>query len=62
MIENKPKILNRDEKFLKKICYETLKTKIYFFINDVYEQRERLMLNFGHTFAHAIDVDGYIKK
>ncbi len=62
LIKNKVKILNRDEKFLKKICYETIKTKISFFINDVYEQKERLMLNFGHTFAHAIEMSTDISK
>ena len=35
---------------------ETLKTKIFFFQNDVYEKKDRLILNFGHTFAHAIEM------
>jgi len=62
LINNQKKILNRDEKFLKKICYETLNTKIFFFVNDVYEQKERLMLNFGHTFAHAIEMSTDLLK
>ena len=56
LINNKDKILDRNEQFLKKICFETLKIKISFFINDVYEQEKRLKLNFGHTFAHAIEM------
>ena len=62
LLNNKKKILNRNEKFLKKIYYETLKTKISFFINDVYEQNERLMLNLGHTFAHAIEMSTDLSK
>ena len=35
---------------------ESLKTKIYYFSKDVYEKERRLILNFGHTFAHAIEM------
>ena len=31
-------------------------TKIKFFKDDVYENSKRLNLNFGHTFAHAIEM------
>ena len=34
----------------------TLQTKIKFFKNDIYENNKRLNLNFGHTFAHAIEM------
>ena len=33
-----------------------MKTKIYYFKNDIYENDERLCLNFGHTFAHSIEM------
>ena len=56
MLENKTKFLNRDYDFVFKIIKSTLKTKIKFFKNDVYENNERLKLNFGHTFAHAIEM------
>lgn len=57
ILENKPKkILQRDFKTIQKICYETLRTKIFFFKNDVFEKNTRLNLNFGHTFAHAIEM------
>ena len=36
----KDKILNRDTNLLFKICYLTLKTKINFFINDIYEKNK----------------------
>ena len=38
------------------MCYLTLKTKINFFLGDIYEKNKRLSLNFGHTFAHAIEM------
>ena len=38
------------------MCYLTLKTKLKFFIDDIYEKDKRLSLNFGHTFAHAIEM------
>ncbi len=51
-------------KNLSKIIIETLKTKISFFKDDVKEKNTRLFLNFGHTFAHAIEMttDKYLKK
>ena len=56
-LQNKQKeIINRDWKVLKEIISETLKTKIYYFKNDIYENDERLCLNFGHTFAHSIEM------
>jgi len=53
---NKKKIIKRDFKLLTTLFSETLKTKIYFFINDIKEKNKRLYLNFGHTFAHAIEM------
>ena len=54
-IENKNKIISRNFLFVSKIIKETLETKIKFFKNDVEEKNKRLILNFGHTFAHAIE-------
>ena len=56
MERNKEKIIKRDFKIVQKIRSETLKTKLFFFINDVSEKNKRLNLNFGHTFAHAIEM------
>ena len=64
-IENFHKeIKERKFKILKKVIFETLKVKIYYFKKDIYEKNIRLNLNFGHTFAHAIEMatDKYIKK
>ena len=52
----KERILNRDFQYLSKIIYETLKVKISLFKDDVFENNKRLFLNFGHTFAHAIEM------
>ena len=49
-------IHERDFKTLREIVFLTLKTKIKFFVNDIYENNQRLCLNFGHTFAHAIEM------
>jgi len=56
MLQNKRKILRKDFSFVSKIIKYTLQTKINFFKNDVYEEGKRLNLNFGHTFAHAIEM------
>ena len=60
--KNFKKIINRDFSFLAKIIKLVLNSKIKFFKNDVYEQSKRLRLNFGHTFAHAIEMSLKSKK
>jgi 3-dehydroquinate synthase len=37
------------------IIVRTLKTKKWFIETDEFDQKERLLLNFGHTFGHAIE-------
>lgn len=49
-------IKKKNSEYVKQICFKSLKTKISFFKNDITEKKERLMLNFGHTFAHAIEM------
>jgi len=56
--KKKDLIFNRDFKTLKILIYLTLKTKINFFLKDIKENNKRLFLNFGHTFAHAIESAG----
>jgi len=57
-------IINRDFKYLSILISESLKTKISFFLKDIKENKKRLYLNFGHTFAHAIEMatDKLVKK
>ena len=49
-------VMGRNFKFISNLIYLTLKTKIKFFSKDVFEENERLKLNFGHTFAHALEM------
>jgi len=49
-------IKKKNTKYVKDLCFRSLRIKINFFKNDIMEKRERLMLNFGHTFAHAIEM------
>ena len=53
---NKEKFLSRKYNFLSQLIKLTLTTKIKFFKDDVFEHSKRLNLNFGHTFAHAIEM------
>jgi 3-dehydroquinate synthase len=53
---NQNLIETRNFKFMSHLIRESLKTKIYYFSKDVYEKERRLILNFGHTFAHAIEM------
>lgn len=54
--KNYKEFINRKKEILNKLIYFSLKTKIKFFKDDVNEKKERLSLNFGHTFAHAIEM------
>lgn len=40
---------------VQKIIVRSLQTKIWFIETDEFDQKERLLLNFGHTFGHAIE-------
>ena len=56
LIENQELLEKRNFEFMSKLICESLKTKIFYFSKDVYEKDSRLALNFGHTFAHAIEM------
>jgi len=62
--KNSDKILiNKDSNFLKKAIVKSCKIKIYFVKKDINEKNIRMILNFGHTFAHAIELqNNYSKK
>ena len=56
-------LIERNLNFLKEAITESCKIKIYFVNKDVYEKNSRMILNFGHTFAHAIEAqNNYSKK
>jgi len=54
--KNKNRYLKRDFNVLSEIIFLCLKSKIKLFKDDVFENNRRLNLNFGHTFAHAIEM------
>ena len=56
LIQNKSKVIARNFEIISHLVNLTLQTKINFFKNDIYENSKRLNLNFGHTFAHAIEM------
>jgi 3-dehydroquinate synthase len=60
---SKQLLINRNLNLLKKAIIESCKIKIYFVNKDIYEKNIRMILNFGHTFAHAIEAQNdYSKK
>ena len=64
-LENNSKqlLIDRNLNSLKKAIIESCKIKIHFVNKDVYEKNIRMILNFGHTFAHAIEAqNNYSKK
>ena len=62
-INSKRLIVNRNLNLLKKAIIESCKVKLHFVKKDVYEKNIRMILNFGHTFAHAIETQNkYSKK
>ena len=56
-------LINRNLDYLKEAIVRSCKVKIYFVNKDVNEKNIRMILNFGHTFAHAIELqNNYSKK
>ena len=54
-------VLSRDLKILEEIVYESIKTKAKIVTQDEKENGVRALLNFGHTFGHAIE-SYYLEK
>ena len=52
---NSQQIIGREESVLKSIIEESIKTKSKIVTKDVKENGIRAILNFGHTFGHAIE-------
>ena len=60
--DNAKKITERNEKILKSIIEESIKTKSKIVTKDEKENGIRAILNFGHTFGHAIEAHHGYKK
>lgn len=58
--ENIQKIINKEEDVLKTVIYQSLKIKKEIVEQDEKEKDIRKLLNYGHTFGHAIEsLNGY---
>ena len=55
-------ILNRNHKIIEEVIFESIKTKAKIVTRDEKETGIRALLNFGHTFGHAIEAHGKYKK
>ena len=55
-------ILNRNHKIIEEVIFESIKTKAKIVTKDEKETGIRALLNFGHTFGHAIEAHGKYKK
>ncbi len=62
LLDNSEKILLRDMNYLAKIIKTSLKLKIAVVQKDEKEQGLRKILNFGHTYGHAIEKITNYKK
>lgn len=56
LFEHKNAILKRNEKHLVYLMKRTIKIKVDHVHNDVREGGKRLLLNYGHTLGHAIEM------
>ncbi len=56
------KILSKDHKIIEEIIFLSLQTKAKIVTKDEKENSIRAILNFGHTFGHAIEAHGKYKK
>tara|TARA_A100001015_G_scaffold277325_1_gene336432 strand:+ start:3323 stop:4429 length:1107 start_codon:yes stop_codon:yes gene_type:complete len=55
--KNTKSILNKKDKELTYAIKKSCEIKMHFVSQDVNEKNLRMILNFGHTFAHAIEVE-----
>ena len=53
---------NRNLDLLQRAVIESCKIKLHFVNKDLYEKNIRMILNFGHTFAHAIEAQNKYSK
>ena len=60
--KNVAAILNRNHKIIEEVIFESIKTKAKIVTKDEKETGIRALLNFGHTFGHAIEAHGKYKK
>ena len=59
---NTKKIQSMSGRIIEEIIFESIKTKSKVVTKDEKENGIRAILNFGHTFGHAIEAEGKYKK
>ena len=59
---NTKKIFSLEEKYLIYAIQKSCKIKLFFVNKDANEKNLRMILNFGHTFAHAIEIRNKYSK
>lgn len=53
-------LIVREKNVIEKLTFESIKTKLDIISKDPFEEKHRMILNFGHTIGHAIEVlSGY---
>jgi 3-dehydroquinate synthase len=62
LYKNAAEILGGNHKIIEEIIFESIKTKAKIVTQDEKETGVRALLNFGHTFGHAIEASGKYKK
>ena len=55
-------LIDRNKNFLKLAIFKSCKIKLHFVNQDLREKNLRMILNFGHTFAHAIEAKNKFSK
>ena len=60
--QNTKLIFSKDSKTLVQAIKKSCQIKIFFVTRDVNENGLRMVLNFGHTFAHAIEIKNNYSK
>ncbi|MCP4706419.1 MAG: 3-dehydroquinate synthase [candidate division Zixibacteria bacterium] len=60
--KNFNKIINRDSKIIESLIKKSAKLKAEIIQKDPFEKDLRMILNFGHTFGHALETSGGYKN
>lgn len=60
LINNAEKIKNLDTEVVNALIEKSINVKMKIVQNDVHENGERRLLNFGHTIGHAIETSSYL--
>jgi 3-dehydroquinate synthase len=56
LLEKHKMTIFQNESALQKLISKSIKVKQFFVEKDPYDKKERLMLNFGHTIGHALEL------